>query len=86
MNATARIPLRVCRGVLGSALTWNSVLASATSVGVVPDGASSPLASSHVQPVAASGMSPLALLVGVAAPVHLVLLPFSAWGVFSFVV
>ena len=86
MNATAHIPLRVCRGVLGSAPTWNSASASVTSIGVVPDGASSPLASSHVQPDAASGMSPLALLVSAAVPVHLVLLPFSAWGVFHFAV
>ena len=78
-KATAQIPLRVCSGVLGSAPTWKRVSARDASVGVVPDGASSPFAASQASPVPTSGMSPVLLLICVAAPVRLVVLPFSVW-------
>ena len=72
-----QIPLRVCSGVFGSALTWKRVSANDASVGVVPDGASSPFTASQERPVSALGMSPVLVLVCAAAPVRLVVLPFS---------
>ena len=77
-KATTQIPLRVCSGVLRSTPTWKRVLARDTSVGVVPNGASSPFAASQASPVSVSGMSPILVLVCIAAPVRLVILPFSA--------
>ena len=79
-KAIARIPLRVCSGVLGSAPTWKRVSARDANVGVVRDGASSPFAASQASPVPASGMSPVLLLICVAAPVRLVVLPFLCLG------
>jgi hypothetical protein len=47
-----------------------------TSIGVVPDRAIKPFVTSQERPVSALGMSPV-LVFTFAAPVHLVLLPFS---------